>query len=275
MVQQNLVVLTPARHEPAFLLHLPGIGGHRNIDDHMAAGFVQGGFTGQVQIYDWTEQDIGLDALFALKRNHAEAKKVARLLTERFDLDPTAPIYLTCHSGGGGIAIWALEELPARIKISALVMMSPALSPGYDLSKALSHVSGKAYVFSSTEDSLVLGTGCQLMGTIDGVKTDAAGRVGFKMPPTADVGQYAKLVSVPYNAEWIRLGDHGDHIGAMSRRFNQLVIAPLVLSGRMPPQSAQEVMALAGSIQTPAAQSPTALSNSALPESLKQSTSHN
>jgi hypothetical protein len=231
---------------PPFLLHLPGIGGKRNIDLYMTRGFEDGGFKGDVQIYDWTEHDIGFGALLAKDRNHKEAEVIAKIITDRFDKDPSAPIYLSCHSGGGGLAIWALEDLPDRVMINTLLMMAPALSPKYDLSIALQHVSGKAYVFQSTRDALVLGTGCRLMGTIDGVKTDAAGRVGFEMPSTGDVGQYAKLVPMPYNPEWIRLGDEGSHIGAMDYRFSRAVIAPLVLSGTQPPANAQAATALAG-----------------------------
>jgi hypothetical protein len=239
------MVAMPAVTLPPFLLHLPGIGGERNIDQYMTRGFKEGGFNGDLQIYDWTENDIGIDALLASERNHKEAKLIARILTDRYDKDPASPIYVSCHSGGGGLAIWALEDLPDRVKITSLLMLSPALSPQYDLSKALGHVSGKVYVFSSLEDSLVLGTGCRMMGTIDGVKTDASGRVGFVMPPVGDVGQYAKLCSLPYNPEWIRLGDQGNHIGAMDHRFARIVLAPLVLSGTLPPESKEQIVSLA------------------------------
>ena len=241
----KMVVLAPAVHQKPWLLHLPGIGGERNIDLYMTRGFQKGGFTGDLQIYDWTEHDIGLNALLAFERNHNEAKLIARMITDRFDSDPTAPIYLSCHSGGGGLAVWALEALPPRVRIESLVMIAPALSPGYDLSNALRHVSGKAYVLCSTEDSLVLGFGCRTMGTIDGIKTDAAGRVGFVMPIGCDAHQYDKLISVPYNPEWIRLGNTGNHIGAMDYHFSELVLAPLVLSGTLPPATSAEVAALA------------------------------
>lgn len=232
------VVEPPAVSLPPYLLHLPGIGGKRSIDQNMTEGFVQGGFSGQVEIYDWTEGDIGFDSLIADSRNHKEAKLIAAKLTERYDKDPASPIYLTSHSGGGGLAVWALEDLPDRVKINTLVLMSPALSPQYDLSKALRHVSGKAYVFSSMDDQLVLGTGCRLLGTIDGVKTDAAGRVGFAKPPGADDAQYAKLVPMPFQLEWTHYGDMGNHVGGMTHRFARLILAPLVLSGKLPPEDA-------------------------------------
>jgi hypothetical protein len=245
-------VLPPVVSLPPYLLHLPGIGGKRTIDLAMVGGLEQGGFKGDVEIYDWTENDQGLDALIKIQRNKKEAELIAKKITDRFDKDPSSPIYLTCHSGGGGLAIWAMEDLPDRVKIHTLLMMSSALSPNYDLSKALSHLTGKAYVFSSLEDQLVLGTGCRLFGTIDGVKTDAAGRVGFLRPPGADARQYAKLVPMPYHPEWIRLGDRGDHVGGMNRRFARLVLAPLVLSGELPAIAVDPIIATSQATTEPA-----------------------
>jgi hypothetical protein len=227
-------VAAPAPALPPWLLHLPGIGGKRAIDVAMTRGFQRGGFNGDLEIYDWTEHDAGLHALIAYDRNHKEARRIAAMITERFDRDPSAPIYVTSHSGGGGLAVWALEYLPERVKITTLVMMSPALSPKYDLTAALRHVSGKVYVFSSLGDTLVLGTGCTMLGTIDGVKTAAAGLGGFVRPATGDAGQYAKLVPMPYNPAWVQYDDVGNHVGGMTQSFGQEVLAPLVLSGKLP-----------------------------------------
>ncbi len=219
---------------PPLLLHLPGIGGKRSIDLSMVRGLVAGGFKGEVQIYDWTEGDSGIDALRNLDRNHHEAELIAAQLVARHAIDPTAPIYLTCHSGGAGLAVWTLADLPSDIRVKSVIFLAPALSPTYDLTAALKHVEGHAYVFSSLADNLVLGYGTRLFGTIDGVKTDAAGRVGFTRPPSGDAGQYAKLVPLPYTDQWFRYRNGGDHVGGMTRAFGQYVLAPLVRFGRLP-----------------------------------------
>jgi pimeloyl-ACP methyl ester carboxylesterase len=218
---------------PPLFLHLPGIGGTRSLDTGMVHAFQQGGFAGEVQIYDWTGNDAGLKALLMTDRDRQQAKVVAGILTKRFDADPSARIILCSHSGGGGIAVWALEDLPPRVKIDTLLLLAPAVSPRYDLSKALSHVTGLAYVFSSTQDP-VLGLGCRLLGTIDGVKTDAAGEIGFIKPAGAVDAEYEKLVPMPYDPSWVRFNDYGDHIGPMTRRFARFALAPLVVEGRLP-----------------------------------------
>ena len=89
-----------------------------------------------------------------------------------------------------GPAIWTLERLPGDVKVACFVMLAPALSPTYDLSKGLAHVSGSAYCFNSPDDDMVLGTGTNLFGTMDGVRCDAAGRVGFVKPPDADAARH-------------------------------------------------------------------------------------
>lgn len=230
----------PHAAEPStkfFLLQLPGIAGPRSIDHAANRGIIEGGFNGVVDLYDWTDKDPGMNALLGYQRNQKQAQLIADKLAERAVAEPNGKIFILCHSGGAGLAVWALEKLPESVKVDTVVMMSPALSPGYDLSKALKHVTGRLYVFSSLADIIVLSTGTKVFGTIDGVKTDAAGRVGFIQPPTADAEQYAKLVALPFDPKWIELGNRGDHIGGMTRTFGRGVLAPLMLEGRTPPVS--------------------------------------
>jgi hypothetical protein len=126
-----------------------------------------------------------------------------------------------------------MEQLPADVMVDSWLMVAPALSPGYDLSAALRHVRGRAYAINSQGD-IVLGQGTRVFGTIDGVKSDAAGRVGFVRAANADAGQYEKLVQVNYDPAWLKLGNAGDHIGPMNTRFAREVLAPLLLTGKPP-----------------------------------------
>ena len=224
--------VAPAEPRP-YLLHLPGIGGKRSIDRMLVGGLTEGGIDADVEIYDWTRDDPGLNALVARQRNSEEAKVVAAKILEVHRADPGRKIYLTAHSGGSGILAWALEQLPDDVHVESIMLLAPALSPEYDLSAALRHVRGKAYVFHSAHDP-ILGIGTRMFGTIDGVKTDAMGRVGFKQPDGADAEQYEKLVAVSYDPAWIRLRNIGDHIGPMMRPFARDVLAPLLDTGVLP-----------------------------------------
>jgi pimeloyl-ACP methyl ester carboxylesterase len=211
------------------LMHLPGIGGVRMCDHRMLAGLHDGGAAGNFLICDWTENNTGIAALQGYVHNRQQAKQIADLIAAHAAADPASPIVLTAHSGGCGLAVWALEDLPPGVKVRELLLLAPALSPTYDLSAALRHVEGKAYVFSSTLDTVVLWTGTRLFGTIDGVQTAAAGFGGFIQPPHADAELYKKLVPCPYQQEWQRYNDFGEHIGAMSRPFARAILAPLVV----------------------------------------------
>ena len=212
-----------------WLLHLPGIGGEMSIDRTLIRGLKDGGWEGPTKIYDWTENDPGIDALHARKRNDREAQKVADMIEDKLKEDPKLQITLTSHSGGTGIAVWALEKLPQGARVKTLVLLASALSPDYDLTEALKHVSGNAYVYYSENDTLVLGAGTQLFGTIDGKKTMAAGLVGFKVPPNAAKQQYEKLIQQPWVKEWMVFENAGSHIGCMSRPFVKQVLAPTLI----------------------------------------------
>ena len=218
---------------PLFL-HLPGVGGYRGIDRNMLAGLRDAGLTGNFVVYDWTEQHQGIAALQSYQKNHQEAQRVADLIAAHAEADPGSPIYLTAHSGGCGIAVWALEKLPANVKVQTVLLMAPALSPKYDLSAALRHVTGKTYVFSSTLDSAILNLGTRIFGTIDGVQTIAAGFSGFVQPVGADPLMYQKVIACPYQRDWMKFNDYGEHIGAMSRPFAAAILAPLIGSAQAP-----------------------------------------
>lgn len=216
-----------------FLLHLPGIAGECRVDHALLRGLSDGGLLAQVSVYDWTGKDRGLPALSRYRENRAQAKKIAQRLVEQVRARPAEKVILTAHSGGAGLAVWALEQLPDDVMVDELYLLAPALSPGYDLSRALRHVR-KAYAFNSEYDGAILGLGTRVFGTIDRVQSDAAGRVGFRPPEDADSKQYAKLVQVPYDPAWMSLGNVGDHIGVMGRAFARSYLAPLMLTGQAP-----------------------------------------
>jgi hypothetical protein len=218
-----------------WFLHLNGIGGERVVDHTLISGLRAGGFEADYQIYDWTGGDIGITALQQRERHPAEARKVADLIIKQYQAHPTTPVYLSCHSGGTAIMTWALELLPDDVKVESVFMFAPALSPQYDLSKALRHVKQKLYVFSSPHDFVVLGHGTRMFGTMDGVRCDAAGLNGFVQPKACDAEQYKKLVPQPYQRGWaLRYGNVGSHICGMRTKFVRDYVAKILMTGQIP-----------------------------------------
>src|SRR5882724_11938645 len=110
-----------------FVLHLPGIAGNRWVDKQMTSGLRDAGYSGELLTYDWTDNEPGLSALRALKRNQSEAAKIADIITAHYRTDPALRIVLTSHSGGTGLAIWALEKLPGDVKVDTVMLLSSAL----------------------------------------------------------------------------------------------------------------------------------------------------
>jgi len=218
-----------------FFLHLNGIGGERVVDHTLISGLRAAGFEADYQIYDWTGGDIGITALQQHERHPIEARKVADLIIAQYKASPKTPIYLSCHSGGTAIMTWALELLPDEVKVESVLMFAPALSPEYDLSKALSHVKQKLYVFSSPHDFVVLSAGTKMFGTMDGVRCEAAGLKGFVKPISADAEQYKKLVPQPYQRTWaMKYSNVGSHICAMRTKFAKEYVAKILLTGKPP-----------------------------------------
>ncbi|MCC6240373.1 MAG: alpha/beta hydrolase [Phycisphaerales bacterium] len=219
-----------------YVLHLPGVGGFLWADGNLMRGLTDGLSGWGVGYYDWTNGDPGLAALHDLTNKNRQKQKVAAWIQQRLTDHPDQTLTLIAHSGGCAIAVWALEQLPQAAQIDQLILLAPALSPEYDLTRALRHVRTRAWVFVSDQD-LVLGWGTQVAGTMDGAHTEAAGRVGFVISPQADRLEYAKLVSMSYRPAWQELDNAGDHIGPMSYLFVRYFIAPLIISGQLPSQS--------------------------------------
>ena len=213
---------------PPVLIHLPGIGGEMAIDRRLMRGLLAGEVAKEGEILDWTGADRGLNALGHVERNRQQAKDLADRIVEIHRRDARTRIILSAHSGGTGIVVWALEQLPPDVKIDRLLMLASALSPTYDLSRALAHVQTGAYSFHSEYDTIVLKYGTMALGTIDRQQVPAAGYEGFAMPEGADRTQYAKLHQYAYDPAWMRLGNDGQHIGATHPVFAEQILAPLL-----------------------------------------------
>jgi hypothetical protein len=220
--------ITPLEPKPV-LLHLPGVAGRNVFEDQFVRALRAGGFDCEATVYDWTRGQFMIATLHSYADNRLAAQVLANNVAITNRLDPQRPIFLTADSGGAAIAVWALESLPADVQVESTVLLAPALSPNYDLSRALQHVRGKMYVFHSSGDRVVLGMGTRMFGTMDGKRVAAAGSVGFHEPPEADAQAYQKLVSVPYNPQWMmKYGHPGNHVGAMGVGFASGFLAPLL-----------------------------------------------
>jgi hypothetical protein len=156
---------------------------------------------------------------------------------------PDEPVFLVAKSGGSGVMVKALEQLEEN-SVCRAVLLSPALSPRYDLTAALRAVSKEMVVFWSPWDLIVLGAGTRVFGTADRVRTASAGLTGFTLPDAASLSsspaagsdaerarQYAKLRQVRWAPRMARTGYLGGHVGPDSPIFLRNYVVPLLRAG--------------------------------------------
>ena len=152
---------------------------------------------------------------------------------------PVTAIFLVGKSGGTGVVVKALEHLPDDA-IEAAVLLSPAISPNYDLTRALRAVRREMVVFWSPLDVIVLGLGTRIFGTIDRIKSVSAGMVGFRPPTPKSTSktddpdrqaQYRKLRQVRWRLRMATTGYLGGHVGPDNPAFLRKYVVPLLRVG--------------------------------------------
>ena len=166
--------------------------------------------------------------------NRDEKAGLLALCVRRYKAErPTDPVYLVAKSGGAGIVVKALELIDEK-QVERAVLLAPALSPAYNLSRALRAVRHEMVVFWSPLDVFMLGMGTKVFGTVDRVRTAAAGLVGFRVPaaegkPNENNGsEYDKLRQIRWRPRMAATLYLGGHFGTDSPLFLRKYVAPLL-----------------------------------------------
>lgn len=160
----------------------------------------------------------------------AQAAQVACEVETFLAAHPGAPVSLVGKSGGTAVVVKALERL-GEGSVETAVLLSSALSPKYDLTRALRAVRREIAAFWSPFDVLVLGAGTLLFGTIDRKHSVGAGLVGFRPPahPSPDqAAQYAKLRQIRWRPVMVPTGYLGGHLGPDCPAFLRKYVVPLL-----------------------------------------------
>jgi hypothetical protein len=209
------------------VLILPGIGGElpsqhrlkRMIDDEVKCVMAQ--------VWDWTDLGFStpLGDLVDLGRNRRRAQDLADELLRWRCQNVDSLLYLVATSGGAGIVLFACEALPEDFQIERVVFISPALSPGVDLSPVLLRSRKGLFNYYSGRDVVILGAGTWLFGTTDRRHGASAGLVGFEEP--VDAALAGKLEQLPWDRSMIRLGNLGGHTGGFATGFVRKHLLPL------------------------------------------------
>jgi pimeloyl-ACP methyl ester carboxylesterase len=227
---------SPLRLDRGYTIVLPGVEGRSFLNRNIARGLVQGGVPSGIEVYDWTMGGwltVPLNLRY-LERNREQARKIALKIIAYQDRHPGQPVHLVGHSGGGGVAVLALEALPAGRKITSAILLAPALNPEYDLRRALTRTQYGIYNFYSPYDVGWLKAGTTVMGTIDGKHTTAAGAIGFREPwglSDEDRRLYRNgLHQQVYSQQMAESGHSGGHMGWANTEFVAEWLAPILIS---------------------------------------------
>jgi len=217
---------SPPRTRPHIVWLFPGIEGGPIYLAAVERALDSGGVRATYRRFDWRRL-LGLDNLTDYAGNLRRASEAARNIAEDCRSQPDAIVDVVGYSGGGGIALLALRELPPDAAIRNLVLVQPAVSPDFDLTAVLDRVTGTVVHIYSPADSLILGVGTRTFGTIDRKHVDAAGRFGFdESCAVPRVDQRSRLLQQPWVHEMRDFGHAGDHFGMISARWNRRYVAP-------------------------------------------------
>jgi len=228
-------LMSPRRLDNGYTIVLPGILGYNSRDPKIVNGLLEAKVPSAIEVYDWTRGPLYMVSnLRGTERNRSEAQKVAAKIIDYQDRYPGRPVNLIGHSGGGGMAIMALEALPAGRRISGAILLAPPLAPDYDLRLALSHTETGIRNFYSYYDAAILGVITTAIGTMEGRHAIAAGAIGFS-PPEGVEGelqwQYERALDQrSYSFDMLAAGHAGGHFGWTSPAFVKDRVAPLLVA---------------------------------------------
>jgi hypothetical protein len=229
----QLDLTSPERLERGYTLLLPGVMGCTSHDHDLTIGLAGANVPTAIEMHDWTAGPWMLVYnLRALDRNRREARRVAEKIMAYQDRYPGRPVHVVGYSGGAGMAVMALEELPPGRRITSGILLAATLSPDYDLRLAMSHTEQGIRNFYSPVDVPVLVGVMTVVGTMDGRHTYAAGAWGFTVPKGLDEQQrrhYEQgLIQQKYDFAMFASGNHGGHFGWVRPAFVEEWLAPLV-----------------------------------------------
>lgn len=230
----------PSRYDHGIVFILPGIEGASLLNTSLAVGLENARIRSAIEIFDWTTGIPGnfLWNLSDLERNRRKAAQLAERITDYKNRHPNGVVSIVGHSGGGGVALLTLEALPPAPIVDNVVLLAPAVSPQYDLRKAMRRAKHGIYHLYSPFDVGLLGVGTTLFGTVDRNHGPSAGAVGFERPAGMSMEEWDRIAPFLHQIRWspelVSYGAAGDHAGWSTVWFAEKYLAPLIETGRPP-----------------------------------------
>ena len=173
-------------------IFLPGVAGDGSVYDG-AIDVLSNNKTEPVEVFTWGAPKAFFFQNFSNKSVHDTAE---RELATRLNALAGKRIMLVGHSAGCGVILGALGQTQTRV--ANVVLLSPSVSPGYDLVPAVAKIGGRLQVYFSDKDTTFLRWRTSHFGTYDRVYTPAAGNCGFDLSHTPSRNSYAyRAIQLP------------------------------------------------------------------------------
>jgi pimeloyl-ACP methyl ester carboxylesterase len=162
----------------------------------------------RIQSVNWTRHDAhSADVVDQEAQIKAAARIACTVKAIRRDA-PNIPIFFVGHSGGAHVVLRAAEMLPCK-SVDRIIVLAPAVSSTYDLTRALKASRGGIDNFYSDEDGLLVHM-AEHVGTADGLKCKAAGVVGFRLASCdqKDIDAYRNVRQYRWTQDFCGGGGH-------------------------------------------------------------------
>lgn len=224
--------LEPERLDAGLVLILPGIEGRSFFNMAILQGLLDADVPYALDIVDWTTGNklLALYHLRSWQRNLRVAGELAARIAEYRQLYPGRPVWIIGHSGGGAMALLTAQSLPDDVRLTGLILLAAAISPGFDLSIARAKVERGLWNFYSWLDCLFTGLGTTVFGTIDGRHGPAAGMIGLRTP--SDDNGLTVVTQTCHGWAMTRQFNLGGHFGCVHRVFIEEAIASILLQNK-------------------------------------------
>ncbi|HVP10996.1 MAG TPA: hypothetical protein VMV94_07390 [Phycisphaerae bacterium] len=196
---------TDAERSRGLIVMYPGDDGGSTEMVGFYTGLREAGVDQAIESIRWTlPMETALFRIPFWMRFPAWAQQEAQRIATYQATYPGAPVTLLGFSGGGMVAIVVAEQMPGDAMVDRVLLLSPGVSPDYDLKPMLAKVRDRVIVYWSPKEAQLGGALLLLMGTVDGNYTAAAAISGFNQ--TAP-----KLEQVEWSEEMTAFGNNGDH----------------------------------------------------------------
>ncbi|MBX3395670.1 MAG: hypothetical protein KF841_09915 [Phycisphaerae bacterium] len=181
----------------------------------------------EVEVIPWeTSAFQPIRNLTDYEANKQRARRIADRLTEARRKSPGRAVILVGNSGGGGLAVMAVEMLPDDVMLDRLILTAAAVSNDYNLSIVRSRCHAIDNFYSRADG--IVGWGTSLFGTIDRKNTLSAGHTGF-VDARGNLLKADRINQHEWRIDWLKYGHTGSHFGYRARKWAEVILAPRVI----------------------------------------------